>query len=342
MQNNTAIATIENRNEVSLFEVGGDFEKALRVAKIMASSSMVPDQYRGEKGIPNVLVAMELAARMNISPFMVLQNLYIIQGRPSWGSAFLLALIKQSGRFEELRFELNGEGDNRGCSVWTIVRSTGERVEGPRIDLAMARAEGWLTKTGSKWKSMPDIMLRYRAASFFARLHAYDLVCGLYTTDEVIDIDATEGPSGGGASLASELLAEGKKDAEEAVILEYSPVEISSPENEKSPPQETIEVEVIPSKEEKSDVWKQYLDLLGQKNHAVNATLKLTDGRTYREWTASDLEVLRKDLKTRKAEADAKKAKNDAPLDAAADGDEFNFAKTDEEKSDDESSDLPF
>jgi len=300
-----AIATTEQpTRDASIFQVGGDLGKALQVAKVMASSSMVPQQYQGEKNIPNVIVAMELSSRIGISPFMVMQNLHIIQGRPSWASPFLIAMIDQSGKFEPLRFEINGTGDGRGCIAWTKLRITGERVEGPRVDIAMAKAEGWYGRNGSKWKTMPEVMLRYRAAAFFARLYAYDLICGLQTADEVIDIDPIEVPPQKGASLTQELLGETAAPTvtvEEAVILQPEP----EPEQPAAEPK--------PSKEEKNDFWREYKDFIGNQAHAVNAAKLITEGRGSADWTAADLVNLRADLERRKAE----KAEAEAEAEAA-------------------------
>ena len=280
-----ALATTDNR-DVSIFQTGGDFSKALQMAKVMASSSMVPSQYQGDRNVPNVIVAMELAHRIGISPFMVMQNLHVIQGRPSWASPFLIAMVDQSGRFEPLKFLIDGEGDGRGCVAWTKLRLTGERLDGPRVDIAMAKAEGWYGRNGSKWKTMPEVMLRYRAAAFFARLYAYDLVCGLQTADEVIDVDPIEAPRSG-PSLAQELLGQ-------AVVLPADPGQ---------PAEEPVrEAEPLPGPEEKNDLWREYMEVLGNRPHAINASMKVTEGRGFKDWTKADLGNLRADLDRRKLE----------------------------------------
>ena len=61
-------------------------------------------------------------------------------------------------------------------------------------DIDMAKAEGWLGKNGSKWKTMPQLMLRYRAASFFSSLNCPELTMGLYTKEEMQDNDFKEYP----------------------------------------------------------------------------------------------------------------------------------------------------
>lgn len=52
--------------------------------------------------------------------------------------------------------------------------------------------KGWFSKDGSKWRTMPELMLRYRAASFFGRLYAPDILYGMQTTEEVEDAKFTE------------------------------------------------------------------------------------------------------------------------------------------------------
>ena len=175
-------------NNMSIFNAGADFGKAMQMAKVLSASSMVPQQYQGERNIPNILIAMDVAHRMNMPPFQVMQNLYVIQGRPSWSSPFLIAMIEQSGKFDPLRFEMSGVGDEYGCVAWTTLKGTKERVEGPKVDMAMAKAEGWYQKNGSKWKTMPDLMLRYRSAAFFVRTNAPEIAMGLPTTDEARDL----------------------------------------------------------------------------------------------------------------------------------------------------------
>jgi hypothetical protein len=58
--------------------------------------------------------------------------------------------------------------------------------------MAMAKKEGWATKSGSKWLTMADVMIRYRAAAFWGRLFAGDLLVGLQTQEEVIDVQTVK------------------------------------------------------------------------------------------------------------------------------------------------------
>ena len=194
---NTQVATQENtqvsRNKVTDFSLGifgtsDNFIMANQMAKALSSSTIVPKEYQGH--VSNCLVAIEQANRLKVSPLMVMQNLYVIQGRPSWSSKFLIAAINGSGKFDmELQYEETKDKDGKpySCLAWTT--KNGRRVEGMTVDMQMAKDEGWLTKNGSKWKTMPALMLRYRAASFFSSLNCPELTLGLYTKEEAETID---------------------------------------------------------------------------------------------------------------------------------------------------------
>jgi hypothetical protein len=174
------------QNPESLFLDGNSFEHGQRIAKMLASSDLVPAQFRGN--IQNCLIAMELSSRLGCSPLATMQNLHIIHGRPSWSAQFIIACLNACGRFSPLRFEVSGEGDNQECKAVAIDLSTGEQVEGPAVSIKMAKAEGWYSKAGSKWQTMPELMLRYRSATFFGRLYAPQILLGMSTTDELQDI----------------------------------------------------------------------------------------------------------------------------------------------------------
>lgn len=169
----------------SAFSVGG-FEHAQRVAKMLASSDLVPASYKNN--IQNTMIAMEMANRIGASPLMVMQNLSVIQGKPSWSSSFIIASINNSKRFTRLNFKLEGVGDNYGCTAHANDIKTGEYLEGPKVDWNMVKGEGWLGKAGSKWKTMPELMFRYRAAAFFGRLYTPDILMGMQTVEEVVDV----------------------------------------------------------------------------------------------------------------------------------------------------------
>ena len=157
---------------------------AQRIAKGFAASDLVPSTYRGN--VANCIVALEMANRMGASPLMVMQNLYVVHGNPGWSSKFLIASFNQCGRFTALRYQWNS--DRTACRAWATEKATGDRIDGPEVNMAMAKAEGWSTKNGSKWNNMPELMLMYRAAAFLIRTYAPEISMGLQTADELEDI----------------------------------------------------------------------------------------------------------------------------------------------------------
>lgn len=179
---------------LGIFGTSDNFIMAMQMAKALAESTIVPAIY--QKNPSNCLIAIEMAQRMGVSAMMVMQNLYPIQGRPSWSSQFLIARINNSHKFDmELQYEETKDKDGKpfSCTAWTT--KDGRRVDGMTVDMQMAKDEGWIAKNGSKWKTMPQLMLRYRAASFFSRLNCPEVAMELYTKEEAEDNDFEENTS---------------------------------------------------------------------------------------------------------------------------------------------------
>lgn len=223
------------KNEGQLAEISAgfgtlqSFELMMRQAKMLSNSTLVPVPYRAQKeikeygkvvgyeenpnAISNCVIALNMATRMQSDPLMVMQNLNMIEGRPSWSSQYIIAAINSCGRYSPLRFGLSEPSEpeeveytatdwvsgkkvatpkkvkvrHQTCFAWAIEKATGERLESPIVSIKMAIDEGWLTKNGSKWQTMPDVMLRYRAAAFFGRFYAPELLMGLRSSDEEVE-----------------------------------------------------------------------------------------------------------------------------------------------------------
>lgn len=185
MDQSTALTTTQPGG---VFSSGAAFDEAQRFAKALASSTLIPPQFQGQQGFANCLVALNISRRMGMDPLMVMQNLHIIHGRPSWGSQFIIGLINGCGRFSPLRYEISGKGDTLACTAVATELATGEELRGPEVTMAMAKREGWATKSGSKWATMPELMIRYRAAAFWGRLYIPELLVGIQTQEEVLDV----------------------------------------------------------------------------------------------------------------------------------------------------------
>lgn len=195
-----------------------DFALAQRQATALANSSLVPKEFSGN--VANCMIAMNLAKRTGFDPLMTMQNLDVIHGRPSFRATFLIACVNACGRFTPMKYRLTGEGDSRACVAYACDRETGEEIEGPPVTIEMAKAEGWYAKNGSKWRSMPELMLRYRAAAFFARTIAPDVALGMMTSDELEDISRNRRGPGRTATAAHEALEKARDVTPEREVEE--------------------------------------------------------------------------------------------------------------------------
>lgn len=206
MTDSTALATTEEAQNLAFRGIVNiaAMEQVQRVAKLYSSSNVVPREYQGQAGFPNACVAVSRAWRLGIDPGELMQNSYVIHGRVVYSSQFIIAIINGCGRFSPLRYQLSGQGESLACYAVAKDLASGQELKGPTITMAMAKKEGWVSKTGSKWLTMPELMIRYRAAAFWGRLYASDMLLGMYSQEEVVDIEpvsVTEAPAATVADL---------------------------------------------------------------------------------------------------------------------------------------------
>jgi hypothetical protein len=208
------------------------FELMQRIAKGFSASTLVPKEY--QNNIANCMIALNLAQRINGDPLMVMQNLVIVHGRPTWSAQYLIATANMCGRFTAIRFEFFGERgtDDWGCRAWAMEKGANgaaEKLVGAEITIAIAKKEGWFGKNGSKWQSIPQQMLMYRAGSWWVRAYAPELSMGLMTADEAHDVfEAVPGNDGVYSvdiSTLREPSAREFVDTSTGEIIEQQPVE---------------------------------------------------------------------------------------------------------------------
>lgn len=266
MTQTTTLAALNGPSVSDAVRIGFDtvagFEALQRMARMFTRSSLVPKDFQGEANLGSAAIAVDMALRMKVNPLMVMQNLYIVEGRPSWSSQFIIAAINTCGKFSHLHFDIRDEGEkivkwqyfykdkksgetrersgeetirDFSCVAWAIDKATGEKLSSPAVSIEMAVREGWYTKRGSKWKTMPEVMLRYRAASFFGRLYAPELLVGISTAEEVEDsVDYVQQPDGSFAPAVEEA-APTITTADIAAQVEQAP---PSPQPEQPQPDE--------------------------------------------------------------------------------------------------------
>ena len=186
----TEITTQIAEDESSIYKNTDSFEFAQRQAKSLCESDLVPKSYQGQKGLPNCLVAIEMGKRMKLSPLTVMQNLNVIHGTPTWSAQFITSQILGCGRFTNFDYLVKGEGDTLEVQCVATRVEDQKLVKGTAVSIKMARLEGWTRN--SKYQSMPELMLRNRAATFFGRQYIPDLLLGVQTSEEVVDIQPVD------------------------------------------------------------------------------------------------------------------------------------------------------
>jgi len=268
------------------------FETMQRVCKLFASSELVPDMYKTSdtnpenKAMANCMIAIEMSQRIGASPLMIMQNMVIIYGRPSWSSKFLIATVNTCGRFNPLQYKITNLGrlgkvsyttynktwipgkdgkkgyyktdpvtsefdgtqiDNLQCIAFTTAKGSKEILESSPVDIKMAIQEGWYLKAGSKWPTMARQMLQYRAASFWTNAYAPELSMGMKTEEELRDIIDVDY-----VDVTTKVGAEKEKEANK-VELNIDEAGTADKKAENSEPTKQGEAKVEPDEKPKVD-----------------------------------------------------------------------------------------
>ena len=278
----TAVANISNNNALSIYLNPDSFKQLWQASKLFASSDIIPATFKGKEA--NCFIALEMASRMGINPFALMQNLYVLNGKPALESKFTIALINNSNMFvDPLEFETVG-GDagwdkknskpmDAGYKVRAFAtrKKTGKVCYGPWITWDMVIAEGWVSKTGSKWQTMASVMFMYRAASFFGKLYCPDLTFGMQTAEEMQDvIDITPPKQAKAADIASRF-------ADSEPVVEAAPVAEESKQDQETAPE-------APTTDENPELLQQVYAALNDLfettgEYADDAVDRLTNGK---------------------------------------------------------------
>lgn len=197
MEDNKQLTTQTTTTLPSMWNDKEILAQAYSAAKYLASTDLVPAMYKKPE---NCLIALEFANRTGLSPLTVMQNLYVVNGKPSWSGQMCIALINGCKRFTPLEFEFDGKPgeDNYGCFAYATRLDNGKTYYSDKITIGMAKKEGWYSKIDkygketSKWQTMPTQMAMYRAGAFFARVHCPDILLGLPTTEELYDVESAK------------------------------------------------------------------------------------------------------------------------------------------------------
>lgn len=221
------------------------FDQMQRVGKMLALSPLFPEHLRKgseAQNIANGVLVMNMAVRLREDPLTVAQNIYFVGGRPGWNTTYMIAKANLHGVFKDpIDWDVTGTGDKLSATAYAVMKGTGKRVQ-MTADMEMAKAEGWTRNT--KYKSIPETMLRYRSAAALIRMYCPEVMIGIplgieVETDGMRDVTPTH------ARDVERALSEEQDagDQDGAMIEDAETVEDDQPKQSKH--------DATPAKEEK-------------------------------------------------------------------------------------------
>lgn len=174
------IVTVEQSNRQ--FDLSPQtFEQALTLSKYLADSDLVPKDFKGKPA--NCLIAMQWGMELGLKPMQALQNLAVINGRPSlWGDA-VIAIVRSSPLCEYVTE--SDDGETATCRV----KRKGEPEQVRTFSMEDARKAGLIGKQGP-WMSYPKRMRQMRARAFALRDVFPDVLRGMPVAEELMDTPA--------------------------------------------------------------------------------------------------------------------------------------------------------
>lgn len=184
----TGLTIVEEGNTLDIPRQILGLDKLMDMASMLAKSTIVPVTYQNRP--ENCFIALDMASRMGVSPLVIMQNLYVIQGKPSFSGQAIASMVRSNQQFRNVELHYIGEEnkDTWGAYVTAESIASGKVLKGGTVTISTAKKEGWYQKTGSKWQTMPEMMLAYRAYAWFGRVYCPELLMGLQTTEEVYDV----------------------------------------------------------------------------------------------------------------------------------------------------------
>ena len=178
---------IKEEDQVAIAPQNIGLEKLMEMSGMLAKSTIVPVAYQNRP--ENCFIALDMANRMGVSPFIIMQNLHVIQGKPSFSGSAIASMIRSNPNLKDVELVYVGEEgkDTWGAYITAINVKNGKKLKGGTVTIAISKKEGWFQKSGSKWQTMPELMLAYRAYAWFGRVYTPEVMMGLHSTDEIVD-----------------------------------------------------------------------------------------------------------------------------------------------------------
>ncbi len=160
--------------------------EAMELARLMANSNFVPPHLRGKPG--DCLAVVMQAGRWAMDPFAVGNKTYFVSDRMAYEAQLVNAVINSAGVLDgRLQPEWEGEGNELVCTVRGKIKGD------PQVKTRRVAIKTITTRNSPLWKQDPEQQLAYYASRAWARLHAPEVLMGVYTPDELDTAMSTAG-----------------------------------------------------------------------------------------------------------------------------------------------------
>ena len=220
MTESTALTTTTQQQApgaLSFLHDGPAFEHLWRVAKAFSMSTMVPAAYQGKP--ENCMIALMYSEQLGEPAMLVFQEMAPINGRPSTSARFAISRANKSGLLQgPISWKSKGTGDALEVTASAVMKETGEVITAT-VTMKEAAADGWTRNP--KYKSIPEQMLRWRAATRLINLYMPEVLFGLGVREEaeVRPVTVREEPASTGSVVAdlNRQIAAASTDAAPAV-----------------------------------------------------------------------------------------------------------------------------
>lgn len=158
--------------------------EAMEMATLMAGSNFMPKHLRGKPG--DCLAVIMQSSRWGMDPYAVGNKTYFVNDRMAFEAQLVAAVVNSSNVLEgRLIYEWSGSGENLKC------KASGKIKGDPEIREREVELKTITTRNSPLWKQDPEQQLAYYTGRAWARLHTPEVLMGVYTTDEIEAIPAT-------------------------------------------------------------------------------------------------------------------------------------------------------
>lgn len=146
-----------------------DLGQVMELARIMAVSSLLPQELRGKPS--DVLVAILYGQELGLAPMQAIQSIYVVKGRPTISAQLWVSLARRAGHKVRVI-------DERPDLCTVEVERGDDPTEKARVTytLDMAKTAGLMSN--ANWKNHPHAMLYARAVSTACRRACPEIALG--------------------------------------------------------------------------------------------------------------------------------------------------------------------